>query len=79
MGLILSIDRRIPENVQLLKESKWDKAKFANCAGIKGRTLGLVGFGSIGKLVAERAKAFEMKVLVHARTKETGLDKKLGF
>lgn len=48
LGLILAIDRRIPEGVQLLNEGKWDKAKFANCVGIKGRTLGLIGFGAIG-------------------------------
>jgi D-3-phosphoglycerate dehydrogenase len=47
MGLILSIDRRIPEGVQLLREEKWNKGLFANCNGIKGRTLGLVGFGAI--------------------------------
>jgi D-3-phosphoglycerate dehydrogenase len=47
MGLILSIDRRVPEGVQLLREEKWNKGLFANCNGIKGRTLGLVGFGAI--------------------------------
>lgn len=52
---------------------------FANCSGIKGKTIGLVGFGSIGQLVAERAKAFEMNVLVHTRTQKPGLDKKIGF
>jgi D-3-phosphoglycerate dehydrogenase len=47
MALILSIDRRIAEGVQLLKEGKWNKGMFANCVGIKGRTLGLIGFGNI--------------------------------
>ena len=79
LGLILSIDRRIAEGVQLLKEGKWNKGLFANCAGIKGKTLGVVGLGSIGQLVIERAKAFEMEVLVHTRSKKEGLDKKLGF
>jgi D-3-phosphoglycerate dehydrogenase len=69
LGLILSIDRRIPEGVQLLREEKWNKGLFANCNGIKGRTLGLVGFGSIAQLVLERAKAFDLNVLVFTRTK----------
>ena len=47
MALILSIDRRIAEGVQLLKEGKWNKGMFADCLGLKDRTLGLVGFGSI--------------------------------
>ena len=41
---------------------------FANCTGIKGRTLGLIGFGAIGQLVLERAKAFELNVIVHTRS-----------
>jgi len=68
LALILSIDRRIAEGVQMLKEGQWNKALFANCPGIKGRTLGLVGCGSIAKLVIDRALAFEMNVLVHTRT-----------
>ena len=79
LGLILSIDRRIAEGVQLLKEGKWNKGLFANCSGIKGKTIGIVGFGAIGTLVIERAKAFEMEVIVYTRTPKEGLDKKLGF
>ena len=79
MGLILSIDRRIAEGVHLLHEGKWNKGMFTNCTGIKGRTLGLIGFGNIAQLLCERALAFEMNVLVHTRTKKEGLEKKLGF
>jgi len=52
---------------------------FANCVGIKGKTIGLIGFGNIAQLVCERAKAFEMNVLVFTRTQKAGLDKKMGF
>lgn len=79
MGLILAIDRRIAENVQLLKEGKWNKGAYANCTGIKGRTIGIVGLGSIGLLVAERAKAFEMNVIGYSRTPKVELAKKMGF
>jgi len=48
---------------------------FANSIGIKGKTIGLVGFGNIAQLVAERSRAFEMNVLVYTRTKKAGLDK----
>lgn len=47
MGLILCIDRRMAEGNQLLKEGKWNKSMFASCKGLKGRTLGLIGFGNI--------------------------------
>jgi D-3-phosphoglycerate dehydrogenase len=46
-GILLSIDRRLAEGVQLLKEGKWNKGLFINSVGVKGRTLGLIGFGSI--------------------------------
>ena len=79
LGLILSIDRRIPEGVQLLREQKWNKGMFATCTGIKGRTLGLIGFGNIAQLVMDRAKAFDLNILVYTRTQKSGLEKKLGF
>jgi lactate dehydrogenase-like 2-hydroxyacid dehydrogenase len=60
MGLILSIDRRTAEGNALFKEGKWNKGMFVDCKGIRGRTLGIVGFGNIGKLVCEAAKAFGM-------------------
>ena len=63
MGLIINIDRRLGENYKLQKEGKWCKGRFTNCLGLKGRTLGLVGFGNIAQRVAQRALAFEMKVV----------------
>lgn len=47
LALILSIDRRTAEGVQLLREGKWNKGLFANCLGLKGRTIGLIGCGNI--------------------------------
>jgi D-3-phosphoglycerate dehydrogenase len=68
IGLMLAIDRRLPENVQQLREGKWNKGEFSNALGIKGRRLGLVGFGSIGKAVAKRARALEMDVMAYSRS-----------
>eukprot|EP00826_Nyctotherus_ovalis_P011944 TRINITY_DN13113_c0_g1_i5.p1 TRINITY_DN13113_c0_g1~~TRINITY_DN13113_c0_g1_i5.p1 ORF type:complete len:336 (-),score=122.17 TRINITY_DN13113_c0_g1_i5:62-1069(-) len=63
VGLMIAIDRRIAEGNQLLKEGKWAKAAFADCLGLKGRTIGLLGIGNVGKEVAKRCLAFDMKVL----------------
>lgn len=68
-GLILAIDRRIVSNDTELKQNKWNKGEYTNCKGLKGRTLGIIGYGNIGKEVAKRALAFEMNVLVTSRTK----------
>lgn len=67
MGLMISVDRRIPENVRDLKESKWNKGEYSKSVGLKGRTLGIVGYGNVGKEVAIRAKSFGMKVIVSGR------------
>jgi D-3-phosphoglycerate dehydrogenase len=63
MGLIIALDRRIPDNVAGLRRGAWNKKEFGKARGLKGRTLGLVGLGKIGCLVAARAKAFDMKLL----------------
>lgn len=67
MGLILSVDRRIPDNVAELRAGKWNKKEFSKARGLLGQTLGLIGFGHIGQEVAARARAFGMPVLVWSR------------
>jgi D-3-phosphoglycerate dehydrogenase / 2-oxoglutarate reductase len=66
-GLILSIDRRIPENVEALRAGRWNKKEFSKARGLFGRTIGLLGFGSIAQEVARRAKAFGMPLVVWSR------------
>ena len=61
MGLMLAVDRRIPDNVVALREGHWDKKTFSAAGrGLYGSTLGIVGLGSIGLAVAQRARAFGM-------------------
>ena len=66
-GLIVALDRRIPDNVAALRAGQWNKKEFSKAAGLQGRTLGLLGFGSIAQELARRAVAFNMKVVVWSR------------
>lgn len=67
MGLVLALDRRIPDNVTQLRNESWQKSRFSKARGLKGRRLGLIGLGSIGVEVALRARAFGMRVLTLER------------
>jgi D-3-phosphoglycerate dehydrogenase len=66
-GLILALDRRIPDNVADLRAGRWDKKTYAKAAGLHGRTLALIGFGTIGREMARRARAFGMPLVVWSR------------
>ncbi len=63
IGLMISLDRFIPDNVTDFNKGVWNKDKYSKGKGLKGKTLGLIGVGNIGKEVARRALAFEMTVL----------------
>jgi D-3-phosphoglycerate dehydrogenase len=62
LGLLLAVDRRIADNVADLREGRWDKQTYGRAEGLHGSTMGILGLGSIGFLVAERAAAFGIRV-----------------
>ncbi len=68
MGLLLAMDRRIPDAVADLRAGKWRKKHYGKAAGLLGRRLGLVGFGAIAQAVAARAQAFGMEVGAYSRS-----------
>src|SRR5690349_24343468 len=63
-GLVLSAARMIPQQVASLKAGNW---QFGVGSTIRGKTLGIYGYGRIGAVVAGYARAFGMRVLVWAR------------
>lgn len=63
-GLMLALARHIPQANASLKEGKWDRKSFMGTE-LRGKTLGLIGFGRVGQAVAKRAQAFEMEVVAH--------------
>jgi D-3-phosphoglycerate dehydrogenase len=83
MGLLLAIDRRIADNVADLRGRRWDKTRYTKANGLLGSTMGIIGLGSIGFAVAERAAAFGIQVqalakpgrpqLVVSRAEELGI------
>lgn len=60
MGLILALDRRIPDAVQALRSGRWERGVYSQAAGLQGKRIGLLGLGSVGQEVLQRARAFGM-------------------
>src|SRR5512134_2620383 len=78
IGLLLALDRRIPDNVQALREGRWDKKAFSEAGGLYGRALGVAGLGAIGRAVATRAQALVMEVHAWSRSLDDARAKELG-
>lgn len=77
IGLMLSLIRDIPKADRTMKSGEWIKRELVGTE-LYGKTLGLIGIGHIGQAVAERAKAFGMKVIATARTRPPELIKAAG-
>lgn len=61
-GLMLALARHIPRSYGYMVEGRWDRKAFQG-GELRGKALGIVGFGRIGRAVAKRALAFEMNVI----------------
>lgn len=63
IAMMLSLSRYIPQAHQSLSQGAWEKSKFTG-SEIAGKTLGVIGFGNIGKIVCQLARGLQMKVIV---------------
>jgi D-3-phosphoglycerate dehydrogenase / 2-oxoglutarate reductase len=68
LGLILSLDRFLPDNVSDFRNGIWNKAEYSRAEGLFGKVLGIIGVGQIGLEVIRRAKAFGMPVIAWSRS-----------
>jgi D-3-phosphoglycerate dehydrogenase len=64
MALLVALARKVPPACASLKEGRWEKKKFVGVE-LFGKTLGIVGLGRIGRVVATRAKGFGMKIVAY--------------
>ena len=62
-ALLLALVRQLPKFDAAMREGRWEKSSSG--AEVRGKTLGLIGLGRIGSEVAQRAEAFDMRVLAY--------------
>ena len=79
VSMMLALARSIPQATASMRAGHWEKSRFTG-SEIFGKTLGVIGIGNIGRLVAERGRGLKMKVLAHDpfisedRAKELGVE-----
>ena len=77
IGMILYFAKQLKGCEQFIKDKKWTQWELAKKTfQLKGKTVGIVGFGSIGKAVAKKAKAFDMNVIATRRLQKNMVHKK---
>ncbi|HET7731247.1 MAG TPA: 2-hydroxyacid dehydrogenase [Usitatibacter sp.] len=62
MALLLATVRRVPQGDRYVREGKWLKGPMALTESLQGRTLGVIGMGRIGRAIARRAEAFNLRI-----------------
>lgn len=64
MALLLALTRHIPESIEQQNRKHWERGRLYRTAReVGGMTMGIIGFGALGRGIAQRAKAFEMNVI----------------
>ena len=78
-GLMLCLDRHIPNNVEDLRQGRWNKTAYSVARGFFGRTLGLIGLGAVGREMVTRARAFGMPVVAWSRSLTPSAARRFGI
>ena len=67
MALTLMAVRRLPQAERFLRAGEWPEGSFPLTGSLRGRIMGILGLGRIGKAIAARAKAFGIEIVYHGR------------
>jgi D-3-phosphoglycerate dehydrogenase len=68
IGYLLALVRQVPQATASMKAGQWEKKALSKGSELAGKTLGLIGLGRIGNLVARKGNALGMEVIFHRRT-----------
>ena len=68
LALLLAVDRKVAEGTIALRQGRWNKGALGQAMGLKGRVLGIVGLGAVGKALVQKAKGLQMDVIAWSRS-----------
>ena len=71
MALTIMAVRQLPQAERYLRAGEWLRAPFPLTASLRGRTMGILGLGRIGKAIARRAQSFGLEIVYHGRRAQT--------
>lgn len=70
VGLVIATVRRLPQADRYLREGRWLERPFPLTATLRGRRIGIVGLGRIGRAIARRLEAFGLEIAYHGRSEQ---------
>jgi lactate dehydrogenase-like 2-hydroxyacid dehydrogenase len=71
LALLLATVRRVPQGDRYVREGKWLKGAMPLTASVQKKTLGIIGIGRIGRAIAKRAEAFNLKIVYQGPNKKS--------
>jgi hydroxypyruvate reductase len=71
IALLLAAVRRVPQGDKYVREGKWLKGAMPLTDSVQGKTCGIIGMGRIGRAIAKRAEAFNLKVAYQGPNKKS--------
>ncbi|MBF5088663.1 2-hydroxyacid dehydrogenase [Novosphingobium sp. NBM11] len=74
LGLLLATIRQIPQAERHLRAGLWPQERFRLSPSLRGRRVGILGLGAIGKAIARRLEGFGVEIAYHGRTRQPGVD-----
>lgn len=69
IGMMIGIGRNIAQGDRFVRAGKWRKGPLPLATRVSGKRLGILGYGRIGRAIAKRAAAFDMRISYHSRNK----------
>lgn len=73
LGLLLGTLRRLPQADAFVRAGRWETGGFPLSPSLRGRKVGIIGLGGIGKAIARRLEGFAVDIAYHGRTRQPGV------